>query len=131
MRPSCSACGKSGTSRLSRRVSPPACLPPQPPPLPRVLCPLWLLTGVVACVRAAAAFPRLPAPAARAAGCGGAQRLLEENRQQQDTIESLVGRLDRLDELIQRMQVERDQRSLWGSLFGPRGLSAAGGGAAG
>lgn len=53
------------------------------------------------------------------------ERLMAENLQQQQVIEQLVTRVDRVEELLQAWQAEqrrREQRSLWGGFFGPRAL---------
>lgn len=56
------------------------------------------------------------------------QRLLAENMQQQQLIEQLMARIDRVEDLLQGWQAEqrkREQRKAWGGFFGPRGLPDA------
>lgn len=56
------------------------------------------------------------------------QRLSQENSQQQDIIQQLVLRLDRLETVMQYMEASAEPEKVkppklaWGGFFGPRGL---------
>jgi hypothetical protein len=50
------------------------------------------------------------------------QRLVQENRAQQEAIVGLVQRLDAVEAALQALQDERSRRSMWGGFLGPRGL---------
>ena len=54
---------------------------------------------------------------------------MAENLQQQQLIEALVGRVDRVEGLLhawEEEQLRRERRSAWGGFFGTRGLEQSG-----
>ncbi len=50
------------------------------------------------------------------------QRLVEENKQQQDMLVQLVQRLDDLEVALQALQAERTRKSFFGGFLGPQGV---------
>jgi hypothetical protein len=78
--------------------------------------------------RSAPATP-LPRPPLPPPCCPAPQRLMAENLQQQQLIEALVARVDRVEGLLhewEEAQRRREQRSAWGGFFGTRGLEQGG-----
>lgn len=56
------------------------------------------------------------------------ERLIGENLQQQQVIEQLVSRVDRVEQLLQtwqEQQQKKDQRSAWGGFFSVHGLQGS------
>lgn len=52
----------------------------------------------------------------------GLQRLIEENREQQEMLLSLVRRLDDVEAVVQQLQAEKSRSSFFGGFIGPKGL---------
>jgi len=52
------------------------------------------------------------------------QRLIDENREQQEMLVQLVQRLDDVEATLQALQAERSRKnsSIWGGFIGPKGI---------
>jgi hypothetical protein len=50
------------------------------------------------------------------------QRLVDENRQQQEMLVQLVQRLDDVEAALQAIQTERTRKGFLGGFIGPKGL---------
>lgn len=50
------------------------------------------------------------------------QRLVDENKQQQDMLVQLVQRLDDVEAALQALQAERARKSFFGGFIGPKAL---------
>lgn len=54
--------------------------------------------------------------------CVCVQRLIEENKEQQDMLVNLVQRLGDVEAALQELQAQRMRSSFFGGFLGPRGL---------
>jgi hypothetical protein len=50
------------------------------------------------------------------------QRLLQENKHQEDMLVQLVQRLDDVEAALQALQAERARKSFFGGFIGPKGV---------